>query len=300
VRSSFLVFSASVCINVLALVRSSKKITTAIDLSDDEWLSVISLAGEWGFQEILEFATEKLKDHTIDPVAKINIAQTYNIQEWLYSSYASLVMRDAPLTDDEADTLGARLSMKLSRTREIVMRTKLLTPTQAKDSNYKLAATVIQALVETFGPSVKTYLKENDRVFLDVRQPESLSLIKARSIGAYKPVDYGAFNMSLETDEVVEVLECGVEDPRMWTIRKKDGSVGIAHGSYLMPAKSYYAYTAKARIVDASLNGAFPRQLKVTKNQIVEVDNSLPDWFCLPARVNGVEGFIFKSYATIV
>jgi len=106
----------------------------------------------------------------------------------------------------------------------------------------------------------------------------------------------GNGSISLIRDEVVEVMEFGSSsDQWAWKVKTTDGRIGITRGSYLFPMKKKYQYSSKARMSLETITD-YSDQLKFTAGQIIEVDKSFyPKWRCLPARMNGVEGFVFAK-----
>lgn len=64
-----------------------------------------------------EFASElQLEKH--DAVQRAVLARTLGVLEWLSAAYLELVERDAPLSDEEAETLGYKPAIRLCRARE--------------------------------------------------------------------------------------------------------------------------------------------------------------------------------------
>lgn len=143
---------------------------------------MVALAGEWDFPEALELAKDKLKDKVIDPIEKIGLAQQYYIPEWLYTSYAVLTMRETSLSEDEAEVLRARLSIKLSKAREELYKAKMADSQSVKRNN--LGKTVLKILVDLFGEIVRTYLKDDNKIFGGIEEVDlDDSRAMARAVG---------------------------------------------------------------------------------------------------------------------
>ena len=56
----------------------------------------------------------------LSPVDAIVMAKEHEVPAWLAPAYAELVRRPAPLSEDEADRLGARTAIRIARAREVL------------------------------------------------------------------------------------------------------------------------------------------------------------------------------------
>ncbi|KAI0072574.1 hypothetical protein K474DRAFT_1700885 [Panus rudis PR-1116 ss-1] len=89
------------------------------NLTTEEWISVLKLATMWAFQAIRQTAIQSLATQLqTDPVEKINLAQAYNIREWLIPTLNSLAQRRDMITSAEAERLGMDYTLKLVQVRE--------------------------------------------------------------------------------------------------------------------------------------------------------------------------------------
>lgn len=71
-------------------------------------------------------AIEQLGQLPLDPVEKICIAQAFDIEkDWALSAFVTLCTREETLSSREATELGIELVLKVSSTREDVMRIKV-------------------------------------------------------------------------------------------------------------------------------------------------------------------------------
>ncbi|OCB88008.1 hypothetical protein A7U60_g4793 [Sanghuangporus baumii] len=88
------------------------------ELQQDEWISVLQLSHMWSCDRLFALAISKLSVLEVDPILKIMLAKTYNIEAWLPPAYFSLVTRAEPLTLEDAEKLGMETTMKLTEVRE--------------------------------------------------------------------------------------------------------------------------------------------------------------------------------------
>lgn len=104
--------------------------------TEEEWLSVLSLANMWGFTKIRQTAIEKLQNNNIDLVTKIELAHRYDIREWLFGAYLALGKRLEPLTVDEGARLGYDFALKMASVREQLLRDKIAHPNAYRQRPY--------------------------------------------------------------------------------------------------------------------------------------------------------------------
>lgn len=146
-------------------------------------MSLLTLAHEWQFPEVFNLSMRKLDSAgSVDPVTKASLGKKLDIPEWFYSACASLVLRETPFSDDEAEILGYQLTLKLSRAREKVLEAKHSRSTQR---GY-LGNAVITILVEIFGQDVKVYLHEGIGVFMDAEKAPATYQFKAKAFYSCK------------------------------------------------------------------------------------------------------------------
>ncbi|KAL5519555.1 hypothetical protein ACEPAH_1238 [Sanghuangporus vaninii] len=97
-------------------------------LSEEEWLSVLSLSNMWGFSKIRQTAIEKLQNNDIDLITKIELAHKFDIREWLFGAYLALGKRLEPLSVEEGARLGYDFALKMANVREQLLRDKIAHP----------------------------------------------------------------------------------------------------------------------------------------------------------------------------
>ena len=69
-----------------------------------------------------------LDESSMNTVVKIELARKFGVERWLLPAYVSIALRDAPLSQDEANCLGYDFVLRISRVREKVLRARLTTP----------------------------------------------------------------------------------------------------------------------------------------------------------------------------
>ena len=71
-----------------------------IDLSYEEWKSVLRLSTRWGFTSIRRLALAAIKPPT--PYDRLLLARTYSVDDWVVPALSALCERTEPLTLSEA------------------------------------------------------------------------------------------------------------------------------------------------------------------------------------------------------
>lgn len=99
-----------------------------MDLTEQEWLSVLRLASMWDFLKIRQTAIEKLQARSLDLITKIELAHKYEIREWLFGAYLALGKRLEPLSVGEGQRLGFDFAIKMASVREQLLRDKIAHP----------------------------------------------------------------------------------------------------------------------------------------------------------------------------
>jgi len=90
-------------------------------------------------------AIEHLSRADIDEVKKIELARTYEIEDWLYPSYKALALRNTSLSYEEMSRLGFEFAAKMATIREKLVRGKL------SNEDADTEKTVADAIWEVFG-----------------------------------------------------------------------------------------------------------------------------------------------------
>lgn len=92
--------------------------TPRLDPTSDGWLSVLSLATQWHFDDLRKKAIEVLSNQSHTALDKVILGRTFVVSNWLVSAYQDLVTSDKPLTPESEHTLG---EWAVSHLREIKM-----------------------------------------------------------------------------------------------------------------------------------------------------------------------------------
>jgi hypothetical protein len=85
-------------------------------------MDIVCLATKWEFASTRAYAIEMLTSRPLSPIVRIELANAYDIPQWLLSSYVELARIRVPLNESEADRLGLATVLRLSRAREAILR----------------------------------------------------------------------------------------------------------------------------------------------------------------------------------
>lgn len=84
-----------------------------------EWIAILKLATMWDFEAIRTLAigglTPLLEN---DPVEKVVLSRTYNVESWLLPALNKLAQRAEPIKPDEAEKLGIVTALNIAAVRE--------------------------------------------------------------------------------------------------------------------------------------------------------------------------------------
>lgn len=90
--------------------------------STEALMDIVCLATKWEFASTRAYAIEMLTSRPLSPIVRIELANAYDIPQWLLSSYVELARIRVPLNESEADRLGLATVLRLSRAREAILR----------------------------------------------------------------------------------------------------------------------------------------------------------------------------------
>lgn len=93
-----------------------RKLSTQIHHSQ-EWIAALKIATQLRIQLLRIMAIDKLTSQ-LGPVEKVQHATKYKIQSWLMQGCKDLVMRDASISSEEEQQLGAAMTSKIFHLRE--------------------------------------------------------------------------------------------------------------------------------------------------------------------------------------
>lgn len=100
----------------------------------DEWRSILALSTQWGFESIRLLAIREVFS-LASPIDKIVLGRQYDIRVWLPDAYEAVCLREDPLSDEEAERIGAKDTARVARLRE---RRMLSPDLGASDSEARL------------------------------------------------------------------------------------------------------------------------------------------------------------------
>ncbi|KDQ58990.1 hypothetical protein JAAARDRAFT_649751 [Jaapia argillacea MUCL 33604] len=86
-------------------------------ITKEEWVSVLLLATAWDFTSIRTVAIRELVSCT-SPIDKIVLGRKYDISYWLKDAYIAVCTRPEALTVEEAEDLGLKESINISKVRQ--------------------------------------------------------------------------------------------------------------------------------------------------------------------------------------
>ena len=90
------------------------------DATVDEWEAILKIAYDWRFAEIKKLCCRELEKYEIEPVRKISMYQTHELdKKLLIPSYAALTLRAEPLSFTEGRKLGLETALMLATAREL-------------------------------------------------------------------------------------------------------------------------------------------------------------------------------------
>jgi hypothetical protein len=98
--------------------RSRSQFTEAPELSKDVWLSVLHLASMWDMGALREKAISQLTGLVVDAGEKIQLAERYDIPEWVLTALTDLVNRTPPIDEADVASLGLVRALKAVALRE--------------------------------------------------------------------------------------------------------------------------------------------------------------------------------------
>ncbi|KAI0761330.1 hypothetical protein BD413DRAFT_486125 [Trametes elegans] len=93
---------------------------TSVSLAD--WTTLLRVSTELQCTKVRRYAIRELSARraSLPTLDVIVLAKEYDIPAWLGPAYAELVRRVTPLSDDEAELLGARTVVQVARAREML------------------------------------------------------------------------------------------------------------------------------------------------------------------------------------
>jgi len=96
-----------------------------VELTQQEWISVLKLSTMWEFTDIRAKAIQELskEDMGMGTIKKIECARSFEVKGWLLEGYIELLKRAETITYEEAECLGWQTTAKLLLLREKYLST---------------------------------------------------------------------------------------------------------------------------------------------------------------------------------
>jgi hypothetical protein len=112
-----------------------------VDLSPEEWKSVLKLASAWEFSALRDAAIEQLsKVKELDLIEKLIIAVRFHIDAWTLDTLNALAKRETPLSLSEVERLlpvvGLGYIVKIAQVREDISNVAQTVPGRANHNIY--------------------------------------------------------------------------------------------------------------------------------------------------------------------
>ncbi|KAF9642120.1 hypothetical protein BDM02DRAFT_3106039 [Thelephora ganbajun] len=99
---------------------SSKEETRSLD----QWVSLLSISTRFQLDRIRRRAISEIEGHhpQLHAVDKVVLSVKHSVDPWLIPAYCDICDRTEPLTDQEAEKLGAVTTARLARARELLRK----------------------------------------------------------------------------------------------------------------------------------------------------------------------------------
>jgi len=90
----------------------------------DQWISLLSISTRFQLDRIRRRSISEIESHNPQPgaVDKVVLAIRHSVEHWLIPAYCDICERTEPLTDQEAEKLGAVTTARLARARELLRK----------------------------------------------------------------------------------------------------------------------------------------------------------------------------------
>lgn len=102
---------------MLFLTHHFREIRPSTD-SLEGWTHIFRIADSYSHPELRALAVIEMSRFLMDPVAKITLANSLRISEWLPDAYAELAARSDPLSREEIDQIGQNSATEVLRLRD--------------------------------------------------------------------------------------------------------------------------------------------------------------------------------------
>ena len=91
-----------------------------VDLTFDQWVSVLKLTTMWRFTRLRRATIDKMTPmlDSVDPIRRITLARVYDVAQWLLPGLHALARRTEPLKMNEVEPLGLQTFGRMAQVRE--------------------------------------------------------------------------------------------------------------------------------------------------------------------------------------
>jgi hypothetical protein len=145
------------------------------EANGDEWISILKLSCEWGFDEVRGFALRQLETKYQEPLDKIQLYHTYKIDKiLLIPSYIAMALRPEPLTLAEGKLLGLETALALARAREFARGVKSSKTGLRESSKVSLDPARMDELIREIFLAPSEDAEEEERVQQEIERAPSM------------------------------------------------------------------------------------------------------------------------------
>ncbi|KAF6747341.1 hypothetical protein DFP72DRAFT_608114 [Ephemerocybe angulata] len=175
--------------------------STTLELSQDQWLSLLELANAWSFHFVRRAAITALTP-TLTPLELIDLGKKRNVSAWLLSGYRALVTRPETLSIADSDALGHSNALLLFSIRESYVlacaagRKELFSPDEQINAAFQYDLERVRVAEKVYTPTL-------DR---RVREEEKLRDLQAAVAGESKGVEEFMRKPERDIDEVSQTF----------------------------------------------------------------------------------------------
>ncbi|KAF6761041.1 hypothetical protein DFP72DRAFT_1062075 [Ephemerocybe angulata] len=171
--------------------------STTLELSQDQWLSLLELANAWSFHFVRRAAIAALTP-TLTPLELIDLGKKRNDSSWLLSGYRALVTRPETLSIADSDALGHINAFLLFSIRESYVFACAAGRKELCNLDKQIDA-AFQYDLERVRVAEKVYTPTLDR---KMREEEKLRDLQAAVAGESRGMDGLIRRPERDTDEV--------------------------------------------------------------------------------------------------
>jgi hypothetical protein len=119
-----------------------------------QWKHVLRVSEMWQMDGLKESALASMEEVFTDQTAalKLRLARDYSMEAWKYPAISRLVLRDAPLSENDIDVLGSKSAADIMQIRELDIVVRYENGDESWDSTSKDADELIHELFGAMSP----------------------------------------------------------------------------------------------------------------------------------------------------